>query len=125
MDFICRRLLFPKGTQWVCVEVNKIGAGFQGVSGSKMRNADRVRTDANDLAIFRPGEPAIHLRRPLICWWWILNCPADEGSRGGVLVVVAAALVSVSASSLPRFPLCPSTHRRVFGPGRAWKNNLR
>ncbi len=78
----CLRLLFPKGTQWVCGEVNEIGVGFQqwSVAGSKMRNEDRVRTDANDFAILRPGEPAIHLCRPLICRRWIKRYLADEGS---------------------------------------------
>ncbi len=40
-------------------------------------------------------------------------------------VVVAAVLAAVSASSLPGIPLCPGTHRRVVGPGRALRNDLR
>ncbi len=41
---------------------------------------------------------------------------------GGSLVVKAAALAAVSASSLPGIPLCPGIHRRLVGPGRAlWR----
>ncbi len=45
--------------------------------------------------------------------------------RKWALVVVAAALAAVSASSLPGIPLCPGTHRRVVGRGRALGNDLR
>ncbi len=38
---------------------------------------------------------------------------------GGSLVVDAAALAAVSASSLPGIPLCPGIRRSVVGPGRA------
>ncbi len=38
---------------------------------------------------------------------------------GGSLVVKAAALAAVSASSLPGVPLCLGIHRRFVGAGRA------
>ncbi len=44
---------------------------------------------------------------------------------GGQLVVVAAVLASVSASSLSGIPLCLGTHRRVVGPGRALRSDLK
>ncbi len=44
---------------------------------------------------------------------------------GGSLVIVAAVLASVSASSLPGAPLWPGTHRRVVRHGRALKDDLR
>ncbi len=40
-------------------------------------------------------------------------------------MVVATVLAAVSASSLPGIPLCPGTHRRVVGPGRALRSDLR
>ncbi len=53
--FDCLRLLFAKGTQWVCGGVEVIGVGFQQMSmtGSKARKEDRIRTIANSLAIFK------------------------------------------------------------------------
>ncbi len=58
--------LFTKGTQWVCggVEVIDVGCQQWSVTGSKVRMEDRVRTVANGHAIFRPGEPAIHISGP-------------------------------------------------------------
>ncbi len=44
---------------------------------------------------------------------------------GGSLLVKAAALAAVSASSLPGIPLCPGIHRRFVGPGRALRGDLR
>ncbi len=44
---------------------------------------------------------------------------AKEMNLGEPLVVEAAALAAVSASSLPDIPLCPSIHISVVGPGRA------
>ncbi len=41
------------------------------MTGSKARKEDRVRTVANGLAAFRPGEPTIHLHCPRICRWWM------------------------------------------------------
>ncbi len=41
------------------------------------------------------------------------------------LMVKAAALAAVSASSLPGIPLCPGIHRRLVGPGRAFRRDLR
>ncbi len=35
---------------------------------------------------------------------------------GGPLLVVAAVLALLFASSLPGIPLCPGTHKRVIGP---------
>ncbi len=40
---------------------------------------------------------------------------------GGSLVIKAAASAAVSASSLPGIPLCPDIHRRLIGPGRAFR----
>ncbi len=84
--FDCLRLLFAKGTQGVCEGVEEIGVGFQqwSVAGSQARKEDRVRSVASGNAILGPGEPAIHLRCPRICRWWIPERPADEGSRGGI-----------------------------------------
>ncbi len=78
------RLLFAKGTQGVCGEVEEIGVGFQqwGVAGLQARKEDRVRLVASGRAILGPGEPAIHLHCPRICRWWTPQRPADEGSRG-------------------------------------------
>ncbi len=80
------RLLFAKGTQGVGGGVEEIGVGFQQwcVAGLQARKEDHVRSVARGHAILRPGEPAIHLRCPEICRWWIYNRPADEGSRGGI-----------------------------------------
>ncbi len=44
---------------------------------------------------------------------------------GGSLVVKAAALAAVSASSLLGIALCPGIHRRLVGPGRAFRRDLR
>ncbi len=44
---------------------------------------------------------------------------------GGSLVVKAAALAAVCASSLPGIPVCPGIHRRLVGPGRAFRRDLR
>ncbi len=44
---------------------------------------------------------------------------------GGSLLVKAAALAEVSASSLPGISLCPGIHRRFVGPGRAFRWYLR
>ncbi len=48
-----------------------------------------------------------------------------EVGLGGPLVVLATVLALVSASSLPGIPLCPGTHKRVVGPGRALRSYLR
>ncbi len=82
--FDCLRLLFAKGTQGVCGGVEEIGVGFQqwSMASSQARKEDRVHSVASGHAILRPGEPAIHLRYPRVCWWWIYKCFADEGSRG-------------------------------------------
>ncbi len=82
--FDCLRILFAKGTQVVCGGVEEICVGFQqwSVAGSEAREEDRVRSVSSSYAIFGPGEPAIHIRGPRICRWWIYKCPADEGSRG-------------------------------------------
>ncbi len=84
--FDCLRLLFAKGTQWVCGRVKEIYVGFQqrSVAGSKARKEDRVLMVANGLPIFRPGEPAIHLHCLGIFWWWVCECSTEEGSRGCV-----------------------------------------
>ncbi len=60
-------------SQRVCGGVEEIGVCFQqrSVVGSKERKEDRVPSVANGHAIFGPGEPAIHLRYPRVCWWWI------------------------------------------------------
>ncbi len=42
---------------------------------------------------------------------------------GGSLLVKAAALAAVSARSLPGIPLCPGIHRRLVGPGRAFRRD--
>ncbi len=42
----------------------------------------------------------------------------------GSLVVIAAVLASMSASSLPGVPLCLCTHRRVVGSGRTLRADL-
>ncbi len=54
-------LLFAKGTQGVCGEVEEIGVGFQQwcVAGSQARKEDRVRSVASWRAILGPGEPAV------------------------------------------------------------------
>ncbi len=44
---------------------------------------------------------------------------------GRSLLVKAAALAAVSVSSLPGIPLCPGIHRRLVGPGRAFRRDLR
>ncbi len=44
---------------------------------------------------------------------------------GGSLVVKLAALAAVSASSLPGIPLCLGIHRRLVGPGRAYRRDRR
>ncbi len=44
---------------------------------------------------------------------------------GGSLVVKAAALAAVPASSLPGIPLCPVIHRRLVGPGPAFRRDIR
>ncbi len=43
----------------------------------------------------------------------------------GSLVVVAAVLAAVCASSLSGIPLCPGTHMRIVGPDRALRSDLR
>ncbi len=80
--FFCLKLLFTKRTQRVCGGFNEIGVSFQqrSVTASKARKEDRVRSVANDHAIFGSGEPAINLRCPQICWWCICECSTDEGS---------------------------------------------
>ncbi len=57
----CLRLLFTKGTHWVCGEAEQIGVSFQGqsVTGWKAPKEDRVRTVTIGHAIYRPGEPAL------------------------------------------------------------------
>ncbi len=114
--------------------VEEIGVGFQqwSVAGSRARKEDRVRSFASGHAILGPGEPAIHLCCPLIRRWWTYKRPTDEGSRGGIgdglggsLVVKAAALAAVSASSFPGIPLCPGIDRRLVGTGRALRRGLR
>ncbi len=61
-------VLFTKGTQWVCGEVEEIGAGYQqwNVTGSEAREEDRVRSVGSGHAVLGSGEPAIHLRCPRI-----------------------------------------------------------
>ncbi len=78
-DFL--RLLFTKGTQWVCGGVDEISVGFhqRSLAGSKARKEDCVRTVANGYTIFRPKEPGTHLRCPRIgfhccCLGKLLNC---------------------------------------------------
>ncbi len=44
---------------------------------------------------------------------------------GGSLVIVAAALASVSANSLPGIPFSPVIHRKIFGPGLALMSDLK
>ncbi len=44
---------------------------------------------------------------------------------GGSLVVKPVTLAAQSASSLLWIPLCPGIHRRLVGPGRALKRDLR
>ncbi len=44
---------------------------------------------------------------------------------GGSVMVKAAALAAVSASSLPGIPLCPGIRRRLVGSGRAFRRDLR
>ncbi len=44
---------------------------------------------------------------------------------GGSLLVKAAALAAVSASSLLGIPLRPGIHRKFVGPGRALRRDLR
>ncbi len=44
---------------------------------------------------------------------------------GGSLLVKAAALAAVSASSLPGIPLCPGIHKMFVGPDRALRRDLR
>ncbi len=63
--------------------IEEIGVGFQwkSVTVSKARKEDSIHTVANGLAVFRPNEPAIHLRCPRTCWWWICECYTDEVSR--------------------------------------------
>ncbi len=82
--FNCLQLLFTKGTQRVCGGAKEIGVAFQqwSVAGSQARKKDSVLSVDNSHAIFGPGEPAIHLRYPRICRWWIYKCPANEGARG-------------------------------------------
>ncbi len=85
------------------------------------RKEDRVRSVASGHAILGPGEPAIHLRCPRICRWWICKRPADEGSRGGIGDGPReVALAAVSVSSLPGIPLC---HRRLVGPRRVFRSH--
>ncbi len=81
--FDCLRLLFAKGTQGVCGGVEEICVGFQqwGVASSQARK--EARSVVSGHAILGSGEPAIHLRCPRICRWWVCKCPADEGSREG------------------------------------------
>ncbi len=80
------RLLFAKGTQEIFGGVEEIGVGFQqrSVAGSQAREEDRVRSVGSGHAIHGPREPAIHLRCPRICRWWMCKRPADEGSQGGI-----------------------------------------
>ncbi len=63
-----------------------VGVGVQPwrVAGSQGRKESRVRSVVSGHAILGPGEPAIHIRCPRICRWWIYKRPADEGSRGGI-----------------------------------------
>ncbi len=49
---------------------------------------------------------------------------AREMGLGGSLVIAAAVLAAMSASSFPGIPLCPGVHRRVVGPGRALRSHL-
>ncbi len=74
------RLLFAKGTQGVCGGVEEIGVGFQqwSVTGSQARKEDHVHSVVSRNTILGPGEPAIHLRCPRICRWWIYKRPADD-----------------------------------------------
>ncbi len=44
---------------------------------------------------------------------------------GGSLLLKVAALAAVSANALPGIPLCPGIHRRLVGPGRAFRRDLR
>ncbi len=48
-----------------------------------------------------------------------------EMGLAGSLVVNAAALAAVSASSLTGIPLCPGIYRHVVGPGRALRRDRR
>ncbi len=54
------------------------------MTGSEARKEDRTRTIANGFAVFRPGEPAIHLCCQQICWWWTCECSTVEESLGCV-----------------------------------------
>ncbi len=67
------------GHKGVCGGVAESGIGFHqcSVAGSQARKEDRVRCG---LAILGPGEPAIYLRCPWVCLWWIYKCFVDEGS---------------------------------------------
>ncbi len=42
---------------------------------------DRVYTDFNGHAIFRPLEPAIHLHCSRNCWRWNYKCSVGAGYR--------------------------------------------
>ncbi len=50
---------------------------------------------------------------------------AQEMGKGGLMVVEAAVLAAVSASSLSGVPMHPGIHRREVGPGRALRSDLR
>ncbi len=82
--FNCLWLLFAKGTQGVCGGFEEMCVGLQQwcVAESEAREEDRIRSVGSGSAVLGPIEPAIHLRGPWICRWWIYKCPADEGSRG-------------------------------------------
>ncbi len=55
----------------------------------------------------------------------ILCLVASSLGLRGSLVIVAAVLDSVSASSLPGIPLGPGAHQWVIGLGRALRDGLR
>ncbi len=68
----------------------EIGVGVQqwSAAGSQGRMEDRVRSVVSGHAVLGLGEPAIHLRCPRFCRWWIYKRPADEeiGLGGSVVI---------------------------------------
>ncbi len=129
------RLLFAKGLHGVCRGVEEIGIGFQQwcVVGWQARKEDRVRSVASGRAILGDQESLPYTSTVLeFVDGGSVNvlrmrdlAEAKKMGLGGSLLVKAAALATVSASSLPGIPLCPGIHRRLIGPGRAFKGDLR
>ncbi len=78
--FDCQRLLFTKGTTWVCKGVEELDAHFQQSSVAGMK---KLKEDHNR-AILKRGSITTHIRCTQISRLWICECSVVEGSHGCV-----------------------------------------